>query len=81
MNDFEKDKIRKDERLGYISAFGGIEIKHLDIEGPDIMLTFVAGAWNGEHTVHKRKIYSNKDGSMYFMFKGTRVKLEDMINQ
>ena len=77
MNSLNKSAVIAQAKLGYISAFGGIEIKNINYEAPNV--TFVAGAWTGNKSVHTCRIYNDTNGQMYFLYKGTRLKFTDII--
>ena len=39
----------------------------------------VSGAWNGQKTYHKVKLYFDKNSNAYFMLHGYKIPLSDCI--
>ena len=71
-----KQEIMNATAIGYISALGGIEIKHIEY-GIDDRIYCVSNAWHGTPTAHKVKIYyASQD---YIVLYGQRFKISDMI--
>ena len=72
-----KEMVMAKETIGYVSAFGGIEVKEI-IYDIDDHVVFIAGAWGPDKSAHKRKIYYNGNGP-YFMFNGQRVHFNEIV--
>lgn len=71
-----KKEIMTAKPIAYISALGGIEIKHIEY-GFDDRVYCVVNAWNGTPSAHKVKIYyANED---YIKLYGQRFKLSEAI--
>lgn len=64
------------EPIAYISALGGIEIKHIEYDIED-RIYCVSNAWHGKPTAHKVKIYYAD--LPYIVLHGQRFKLLEMI--
>lgn len=65
--------------LAYYSGFSGIEIQEIEYGIEDKVL-FITGAWTGNKSNHKCKIYYNTDRP-YFKFKGQRIHLDECIRR
>ena len=72
-----KEMVMAKETVGYISAYGGIEIKEI-VYGIDDYVVFIAGAWGPNTSTHKRKIYYNSNGA-YFIFAGQRFNFNEIV--
>lgn len=72
-----KEMVMEKETVGYISACGGIEIKEI-VYGINDSVVFIANAWHGEKSAHKRKIYYNSNGA-YFIFAGQRFNFNEIV--
>ena len=71
-----KQDIMNAKPIGYISALGGIEIKHIEYDIDD-RIYCVSNAWYGTPTAHKIKIYYADQP--YIMLYGQRFKLNEAI--
>lgn len=65
------------ESIAYISALNGIEIKHIEY-GIDDYIYVVSGAWGGNKSYHKAKIYYD-GASPYFRINGNKFLLNECI--
>ena len=72
-----KEMVMEKETVGYISACGGIEIKEI-VYSIDDHVVFIAHAWSGEKSAHKRKIYYNSNGA-YFIYAGQRFNFNEIV--
>ena len=72
-----KEMVMEKATIGYVSAFGGIEIKEIVYDIEDHVV-FIAGAWGPNKSAHKRKIYYNSNGA-YFKFNGQRVHFNEIV--
>ena len=64
------------EPVAYISALGGIEIKHIEY-GIEDRIFCVSNAWNGKRTAHKVRVYYSNEP--YIILHGLRYKLSEAI--
>ena len=80
MKKYEKDIAMRAEYIGYVSAFGGLEIKCIDY-GIDDYVVFVCGAWYGKKEVHRVKIYYNIKSEPNFFCHGQRVYFRDVLRK
>lgn len=72
-----KEMVMEKTTIGYVSAFGGIEVKEIVYDIEDHVV-FIAGAWGPNKSAHKRKIYYNGNGP-YFLFNGQRVHFNETV--
>jgi len=71
-----KSEYKDNKSVAYYSGFAGIEIKGIEYGIEDYVI-FVAGAWNGNSSVHRSKIYyGNRD---YFKYRGVRIHFDECI--
>lgn len=76
----EKIIARTERARAYYSGFGGIEIFNIMYTPEGESVIYTAGSWTaGEKTYHQTRIYYNKRGDAYFLYKGNRVKLSECI--
>lgn len=71
-----RNEIINAEPFAYISALGGIEIKHIEYDIED-RIYCVSNAWYGTPTAHKVRIYYSNQS--YIMLYGQRFKLNEAI--
>jgi len=77
MSKSEKMAILSAPCVGYVSAFGGLEVKSIE-HGIEDYVLFVAGAWSSARSAHRAKIHY-EGAEPYFMYRGSRVKFCDII--
>jgi len=78
MTNAEKNGVLILPCIAYYSGFGGIEIKSI-VYRNEYYVTFVAGAWCSNKTVHHTRIYHTLKGNAYFLYKGIRIPLNDCV--
>ena len=85
MTKAEKQKYLEKKYIGYYSGWSGIEIKDIQY-GIDDYIIFVAGAWCGNKSVHRSKVYYTVglkspygDARAYFRYNGNRIYLDECI--
>ena len=72
----KKEICQNNATIAYYSGFGGLEVQHIEY-GIDDYLYIVAGAWNGNRTYHKLKVYYDKCD--YILFNGHRCPPNEFI--
>lgn len=73
----EKAAIISAPAVGYVSAFGGIEIKSIEY-GINDYVVFVAGAWCSAKSAHRAVIRYTENDS-YFLYRGNRIKFSECL--
>ena len=63
------------DTIAYYSGFDGLEIKGFDCDAADDYMYCVSGAWYGEKTPHKLKVY----GGEYVKLHGYKIHLDECI--
>ena len=74
----EKRQYIEAKPFGYASMFGGIEVKAYEWDIYDHVI-YTVGAWTGNPTVHRAKIYYHTDRP-YFKYNGTRIYFDEIIS-
>lgn len=74
----KKEYCKANPAAAYISAFGGVEI-HGIIYGIDDSVIFTAGSWTAAKSYHKSRIYYNRGGDPFFIYRGNRLYLSEAI--
>lgn len=75
----KKSEICTGRAAAYISAFCGIEVYKIDYTPEGESVYYTAGSWTGHPTAHRARIYYNRSGEAYFIYRGSRLKLSDAI--
>ena len=71
-----KHIISKLDTIAYFSGCGGIEVKHIEYGATDFVY-FIAGAWTGNKTAHKARIYYSS--RPFIRFHGYRIPLDEFL--
>lgn len=77
MSKNEKMAILAAPCVGYVSAFGGLELKSIEY-GVEDYAVFVAGAWCSARSAHRAKIHY-ESVEPYFMYHNNRIKFCDIV--
>lgn len=72
-----RNEIMNAEPFAYISALGGIEMKHIDY-GINDRIYCVSNAWHGTPAAHKVRVYYETEVP-YIVLYGQRFKLSDAL--
>lgn len=75
----EKKEVCTGRAAAYISAFCGIEIFKIDHTPDGEQVYYTAGSWTGNPTAHRARIYYNRGGDPFFIYRGSRLYLSEAI--
>ena len=73
----KKEVCLNNEAIAYYSGFGGLEIHAIEY-GIEDYLYCASGAWYGNRTYHRLKIYYNEEGG-YVRLYGHKIPLSECI--
>lgn len=78
MKKAEKTKYLSMPCIAYYSGFNGVEIKDIEYNINEYVIA-VSGAWGGNKTMHRVRIYYGANSEPYFKLYGIRIYLYDCI--
>ena len=73
-----RKEILNADTVAYFSGCGGIEIKSIEYGINDRVL-FVAGAWTGNKTAHRARIYSDKNSELFFRYHNYKIPFSECL--
>lgn len=74
----KKQVCLQNEAFAYYSGFGGLEMHYIDYGIEDYMYC-VSGAWSGNKSYHKLKLYYDDDYTSYIKLNGYKIPLNECI--
>lgn len=77
MTKLEKMSYMENDTIGYWSALGGIEVKHITWDAEAYAIV-VANAWSGKRSVHRCKIYNDINGA-YIKLNGRVYRFDECL--
>lgn len=73
----KKQVCMENESFAYYSGFNGLELKHIEY-GVNDYIYCVSGAWGGEKSYHKLKLYYEA-GNSYIKLNGYKIPMSECI--
>lgn len=74
-----KKEVCTGRAAAYISAFCGIEIYKITYSPDGERVYYTAGSWTGHPTTHRARLYYNRGGDPFFIYRGSRLYLSEAI--
>ena len=75
----KKKEVCTGRAAAYISAFSGIEIYKITYSPDGEQVYYTAGSWTGNPTAHSARLYYNRGGDPFFIYRGSRLYLSEAI--